>query len=77
MGADGNIIILDADIVTQHGYNPHNDFISAYRRVIFGRNIWTVYFDTEQFELQQIACDHSIDDYYAIDAVINEWQVWT
>ena len=80
MGADGNIIILDATIVEQHGYNPQADFTSAYRREIFGRGIWTVYYDTEHIDLYHSYGDptiHRLEDYESIGAVIDDWEVWT
>lgn len=78
MGAGGDITILDADVVAQHGYDPSEDFRSAQERTIFGRRIWTIYFSTEYgFDAEYPTARHTLNDYEEIGAVLDTWQVWT
>lgn len=83
MGADGHIIILDAEIVEKCGFDPYYDFIHVYERSIFGRNIYTVYYDTERCSrtYDHYDCNdpdrHDIDEYEEKGCVIDEWNIWT
>lgn len=77
MGADGYITILDADVVDANGYVPADDFNSVYLRTFLGHRIYTVYSDSEGRDLNAYRQTHSMEDYADIDAVLDEWEVWT
>lgn len=75
MGADGWIYVLDGEKVEELELDPEYDFRNAYERTIFGRTIWTVYWDTEDHDLSDYSRGGLPEEY--APALIDEWEVWT
>ena len=84
MGADGHLILLDANKCDAAGFDPCAFFGQVYENVLFERRIYTVYWDTERIDLQNMdpdvtgrMADEALERCEAEGWTIAHWEVWT